>query len=95
MPAIGGPCLTAIQKCAQDHSSVHGNLSGEANATVLPKPLCQLAEGCARLSNAQHHLTVQGSTAHDGATQVAEIIHSLDLCITDDNGRRWWCIGSL
>lgn len=80
VPAIGGPCLIAIQKCAQDHSSVHNNLSREVDAMVLPKPLCQLARGCTRLSNEQRHLSIQGSTARNGATQVAEITHSLNLC---------------
>ena len=35
VPAVGGPRLAAIQKRAQDHSSVHGNLGGEADAAVF------------------------------------------------------------
>ena len=38
--AVSGPRLAAIQKCAQDHSSVYGNLGGEADVVVLPKSLC-------------------------------------------------------
>ncbi len=34
--SVGGPCLTTIQECTQDHSSVHGNLGGETDAVVLP-----------------------------------------------------------
>ena len=63
VPAVGGPRQAAIQKRAQDHSSVYGNLGGEADAVVLPKSLCQSAEGRTFLSKALHHLSVQGSTA--------------------------------
>ena len=38
--AVGNPRLSTIQKRAQDHSSVYGNLGGEADAVVLPKCLC-------------------------------------------------------
>ena len=44
VPAVGRPRLAAIQKRAQDHSSVYGNLGGEADAVVFPKSLCQSAE---------------------------------------------------
>ena len=63
--AVGGPRLPAIEKRKQDHSSVYGNLSGEADAVVLPKSLCQSAEGRTCLSKALHHLSVQGSTARN------------------------------
>ena len=95
VPSVGSPRLAAIQKRAQDHSSVYRNLGGEADAVVLPKSLCQSTEGTTCLSKALHHLSVQGSTARNGATQIAELVHSLDLYVVDDDGRRWWCIGSL
>lgn len=94
LQAPGGQRLAAIQKCAQDHKSVHDTHIGEADAVVLLKPLCQLAEGCTHLSN-PHHLSDQGSTDYNSATQVAEIVYSLDLSVINDDGRRWKYVGTL
>ena len=71
--AVGNPRLTAIQKRAQDHSFVYGNLGGEAGAVVLPKCLCQLDEGRTSLSKALHHLSINGSTALNVATEIAKL----------------------
>ena len=84
LPPVGGPSLIAIQQRAQDHSSVYGNLGGEADAVVLPKSLCA-AEGRSCLSKALHHLNVQGSTALNGAIQIGELFHSLDLYVVDES----------
>ena len=78
VPAVGGPRLAAIQKREQDHSSVYDNLSGEADAVVLPKSLCQSALGRTCLSKALHHIIVQGSTACNSATEIAEPVRNLD-----------------
>ena len=35
VPVVGGPRLAAIQKRAQDHSSVYGNLGGQRGLTKV------------------------------------------------------------
>ena len=89
VPAVGGPRLSEkIQKRAQDHSSLYDNHGGEVNAVVLRKTLCQSAEGRTCLFKALHHLSVQGSTARYGAAQIAELVHSLNLNVVDDDWSR-------
>ena len=73
---------------------MYGNLGEEVDAVVLSKPLCQCFEGRTCLFKALHHLSVQGYNSRNGATQIAELVHSLDLYVVDDDRRRWWCIGS-
>ena len=74
---------------------MYGNYGGEADAVVSSKPLCQCFEGRTCLSKALHHLSVQGYTFRNGATQITERVHSLDLFVVDDDRRRWLCISSL
>ena len=73
-PAVGVPRLEAIQKRIQDHSSVYGNLGGEADAVDLPKSFCQSTKGRSSLSKALHHHSVQGFTACNGATQIIVMV---------------------
>ena len=58
VPAVGGPRLAAIQKREQDHSSVYDNLSGEADAVVLPLLSLFVSRPKAALAFLKRHITL-------------------------------------
>ena len=91
LPGVSGPCLAAVEQCADDTGVVHCHLGLHCQLGVGPHTCCEVRMGCGCLPNPLVDLCVQGEVVGDGGVKVRELMDCIQLIVIDGDGRWRHC----